>query len=74
MVENIITSKWEYKVVSFSIDELEEMGKDGWELVAVDNVFMYFKRPLLMEEEYELRWREGIGIVKVYTGTKEVSK
>ena len=46
--------KWEYKIVEKTISEsqLNELGKDGWELVAVAikatwiGHFFYFKRPI----------------------------
>jgi hypothetical protein len=40
--------KWEYKVVHFSINvqaELNKLGVQGWELVAVDDLHqLYLKR------------------------------
>jgi hypothetical protein len=43
--------KWEYLVVTVQkfLDDMMEIGIDGWELSAVCNDLVYFKRPL--EEE-----------------------
>lgn len=48
-------TKWEYKTLkiflSVAVDHLNQMGKDGWELVTshpgdFNNTMLYFKRPL----------------------------
>lgn len=42
--------KWEYKIEqmsSSSLDRLNELGKEGWQLVAVVQTIYYFKRPIL---------------------------
>lgn len=44
-------TKWEYTNVFIkdSADwvHIHDMGRNGWELVSVDNYFAYFKRPLI---------------------------
>jgi hypothetical protein len=43
--------KWEYYVISLAKEAqvvsgyLDELGRDGWELVAVENGVYFFKRP-----------------------------
>ena len=39
-------TKWEYNTASAHLGTLGEMGKDGWELVAIVNGVAYFKRPV----------------------------
>jgi hypothetical protein len=39
------TLKYEYKVVSYDIDLLYELGSDGWRLVCVSGDQMIFERP-----------------------------
>jgi hypothetical protein len=44
--------KWEYKVIyTNSMEEIQELGEQGWELVAVDNRTCYFKRPVPESQE-----------------------
>ncbi len=44
--------KWEYRVIRWISGRTEhekqpnEMGELGWEFVAVDESFLYFKRPI----------------------------
>jgi len=40
--------KWEYKRLEInpSEEELNELGSQGWELVAANEYYCYFKRPL----------------------------
>jgi len=39
--------KGEYNVIyTNSMEEIEGLGEQGWELVAVDNRTCYFKRPI----------------------------
>ena len=38
--------KWEYNIVSGHISfNLNNLGKNGWELIAVTDTHFYFKRP-----------------------------
>jgi hypothetical protein len=39
--------KWEYKVVNYdpSESDINKLGAEGWELVAVSDSKCYFKRP-----------------------------
>lgn len=52
---------WDYMIWPLSVlidkqeKELRELGSAGWELVAVNDNYMYFKRPLLVEQ------KEGVG-------------
>ena len=43
-------TQWEYNTVSTQgimlLDELDDLGKEGWELVAINNDIAYFKRPI----------------------------
>lgn len=56
--------KWEYDYVyptdrpdklQETIAVMKDMGRDGWELVSVDNGIAYFKRPLLESQKDILR-------------------
>ena len=38
-------TKWEYKKAGFSEKTLTELGKEGWEAFAVDDVGTILKRP-----------------------------
>lgn len=44
--------QFEYQIQSLSNVVLDNMGQDGWELVAVSNGFCYFKREKQKEEKY----------------------
>ena len=42
-------AKWEYKIVgsgTSGLDDVNAAGKEGWELVAIQDGFWYLKRPL----------------------------
>lgn len=46
-------TKWDYSAFLFTREKLEgairainDLGKQGWELVSVDNGIAYFKRPI----------------------------
>ena len=40
--------KWEYKTLSYapSEEQLNQLGAQGWELVAANEAFCFLKRPL----------------------------
>lgn len=38
--------KWEYRREPVHVDTWNIIGKEGWELVALENGFAYFKRPI----------------------------
>ncbi len=37
---------WEYKTASMGSHSENDMGQDGWELVAVHDGIMFYKRPV----------------------------
>jgi hypothetical protein len=48
--------KWEYKLVTDieckkAAGELNKLGEEGWELIAIDFPYHYFKRPKVEAEE-----------------------
>jgi hypothetical protein len=52
--------KWEYKLVDHvdsprerATGKLNKLGKEGWELIAIDFPYHYFKRPLAETAEEE---------------------
>ena len=52
---------WEYQVVDGPLagDRLNELGREGWELVAVTDFSTYLKRPILgFKEQITLEQRE----------------
>jgi len=52
---------WEYQVVEGQVaeDRLNELGREGWELVAVTEFSTYLKRPILgFKERVTLEQRE----------------
>lgn len=58
------TMKWEYKrlfvseygpeLIDGKYGKLGEYGREGWELVSVDNGKAYFKRPIQPKSEAEI--------------------
>ena len=45
--------KFEYEIHKAESVQLGNMGKDGWELVSVDNGMCYFKRELIESSDHE---------------------
>jgi hypothetical protein len=46
--------KWEYKTISCAATEkdLNELGAQGWELVAANDYYCFLKRPLNIATHY----------------------
>jgi DNA-directed RNA polymerase alpha subunit len=54
--------KFEYEIHEASSVLLGNMGKDGWELVSVDNGVCYFKRELIEATDAEKELQEKLDI------------
>lgn len=53
--------KFEYRMMRFNSDEpgylalrFGDLGREGWELISVDNGIAYFKRPVQPKSEAEI--------------------
>lgn len=70
-------TKWEYKLVSTELhitDRLNELGAQGWEMVALDTSYdrgwFWLKRPLYTHRDGRLTTEEGVEVRPLTDVTK----
>jgi hypothetical protein len=64
---------WEYRAESgVAVDQLNALGRDGWELIAIDAGVFYFKRPGLSFREHVTHdQRERVFAARPVAGSAE---